>query len=187
MDSEYMHLKQPFWQTVKEVLSSTLTKRIGLLTWVPRYFGYDRDSGKELRLSPLTTLRMRRLFFFLLLGILVRSDGNDIDRRTKTSRGSGNKVDPYKAPRFSVTFTPNLWENWDERRGAWRDRHRYTHPHLTSNRRKLGEEYVTEFSYLLTGRWVMLCNHPIKAKRERQTHREVWVSHAIFGSIWTYP
>lgn len=85
------------------------------------------------------------------------------------SKGSGNKVDPYKAPSLSVTFPPNLWQNWDESRGAWRDRQRHTHPLLMSNTCKLRGVIVIEFGDLPT-KWWMLCNHPINAERDRQKH-----------------
>lgn len=75
---------------------------------------------------------MRRLFFFLLLGILMMCvDGNNKDRKNETKqRDRANQVGLYKAPGLSVTFAPNLWEDWDERWGAWRktERNTYTPP-----------------------------------------------------------
>lgn len=60
-------------------------------------------------MPPLTTLLIRRLFFFLLLGILVRAEENeDKPKKWNKQRGRVNKVDVYKADCLSVTSVPNL-------------------------------------------------------------------------------
>lgn len=67
---------------------------------------------------------MRRLFFFLLLGILMCAGGinKSEPKKCKEQNVSVDPLDLYRAPGPSVTFEPDLWEHRDERWGAWRDR-----------------------------------------------------------------
>lgn len=122
---------------------------------------------------------MRRLFFFLLLGILMCAGGinKSEPKKCKEQNVSVDPLDLYRAPGPSVTFEPDLWEHRDERWGAWRDRNTPPTNTRARARRLSGMIVSVPIGWMVD----ILRNHSIKAERERVSGpRSFRVPHPLF-------